>query len=175
MKRAPFIVLAVTVLLLGAARPAAAEQGCPDGYTMATQGAARCIPMPGLYQVPQTGGGAPQRPQGHWETRWGAFAQSKENLIGVAGGRRSEQAAKDAAISHCVSKGGSECKTAMTFYNQCAIVAAGEAANGLFTTIFRKHYTIEQATNDAMDICKEKNLKACEVYFSDCSQAEFIQ
>jgi hypothetical protein len=41
--------------------------------------------------------------------------------------------------------------------------------------MFRKHYTIEQATDDAMDICKEKNLTECTVHFSNCSQAEFIQ
>lgn len=105
----------------------------------------------------------------------GAFASSRENLIGMAGGRRSEREATQAAIAHCVSKGGTDCKTAMTFYNQCAIVAAGAVGNGQYTTIFRKHYTIEQATDDAMQICKEKNLTECKVHFSDCSQAEFIQ
>lgn len=63
----------------------------------------------------------------------------------------------------------------MTFYNQCAIVAAGAVGNGQYTTIFRKHCTIEQATDDTLQICKEKNLTACTVHFSDCSQAEFIQ
>lgn len=175
MKRAPCLALAFRALALIAARPAAAEQGCGDGYTMSTQGPAQCVPIPGLYQVPRDSGGAPRRPQGHWETRWGAFASSRENLIGMAGGRRSEREATQAAIAHCVSKGGTDCKTAMTFYNQCAIVAAGAVGNGQYTTIFRKHYTIEQATDDAMQICKEKNLTECKVHFSDCSQAEFIQ
>lgn len=173
MKRAPLLVLAFSALACLIARPAAAEQGCGDGYTMSTQGPAQCVPIPGLYRVPN--GGAPQRPQGHWETRWGAFASSKENLIGMAGNRGSEREATKAAIAHCVSKGGTDCKTAMTFYNQCAIVASGAVGNGQYFTIFRKHYTIEQATDDAMGICKEKNLTECTVHFSNCSQAEFIE
>ncbi|CAB3707986.1 MULTISPECIES: DUF4189 domain-containing protein [Achromobacter] len=177
MKRAPCLALVFAALVLIAARPAAAEQGCGDGYTMSTQGPAQCIPIPGLYQVPQGGGvpPPPPRPQGHWETRWGAFASSKENLVGMAGNRGSEREATKAAIAHCVSKGGTDCKTAMTFYNQCAIVASGAVGNGQYFTMFRKHYTIEQATDDAMDICKEKNLTECTVHFSNCSQAEFIQ
>lgn len=62
MKRAPCLALAFTARALIAARPAA-EQGCRDGYTMDTQGPARCVPIPGLYQVPKDSGGAPPRPQ----------------------------------------------------------------------------------------------------------------
>lgn len=59
MKRFLVLAFATFALALAAMRPAAAEQGCPDGYTMAALGTAQCIPIPGLYQVP---GGA-QQPQ----------------------------------------------------------------------------------------------------------------
>lgn len=167
-------VAGIAVSLTGGAAPAArAEQGCSDGYTpQPTPDGIQCRPIPGLYRE---SGGGDQGPQGHWETRWGAFARADDGTIGLASTRPSEEDAVDAALAHCASKGGKDCNTAMTWYNQCAVVAAGQAPDGLYTPFFYKHYTIAKATKVAMKQCTAQNLKGCKVYFSDCSKAEFVR
>ncbi|HEY0597125.1 DUF4189 domain-containing protein [Sphingopyxis sp.] len=167
------VIGAILFLAGGPVEKARAEQGCADGYTpQPSPEGVRCQPIPGLYR--ESGGGQ-QVPQGHWETRWGAFAASEDGTIGLASTRPSEDDAVDNAVAHCTSKGGKDCRMAMTWYNQCAVVAAGEAPNGKFNIFYYKHYTIKKATKVAMKQCTDQNLGGCKVYFSDCSKAEFVR
>ena len=171
-----FAVAATLFLAGGPVEKARAEQGCADGYTpQPSPEGVRCQPIPGLYREPGGGQPVPQVPQGHWETRWGAFAASDNGMIGLASTRPSEEDAIDKAIAHCTSKGGTDCRTAMTWYNQCAVLVAGQAPNGKFNPFYYKHYTIKKATKVAMKQCTDQNLNGCKVYFSDCSKAEFVR
>jgi hypothetical protein len=176
------LLCALALLVVGAAlllpggpvEKARAEQGCADGYTpQPSPNGIQCRPIPGLYR--ESGGQQAPVPQGHWETRWGAFAASEDGTIGLASTRPSEDDAVDNAVAHCTSKGGKDCRMAMTWYNQCAVVAAGEAPNGKFDIFYYKHYTIAKATKVAMKQCTDQKLGGCKVYFSDCSKAEFIR
>ncbi|MBO9695834.1 MAG: DUF4189 domain-containing protein [Sphingopyxis sp.] len=171
--------VAATLFLAGSpVEKARAEQGCSDGYVpQPSPEGIRCQPIPGLYQYREPGGGqpAPQVPQGHWETRWGAFAASEDGTIGLSSTRPSEEDAVADAIARCTSRGGAGCQMAMTWYNQCAVLVAGQAPNGKYNPFYYKHYTIKKATKVAMKQCTDQNLNGCKVYFSDCSKAEFIR
>lgn len=156
------------------AHDAHAEQGCGDGYKPSpTPEGIRCTPIPGLYQG--SGANVPQEPWGHWETRWGAYANSDHNVVGMTRNQPSEELAMEAAIQNCQRKGGVNCKNAMTYYNQCALVASGKLPNGRFSVIYRKHYTIAQATQAAKQIADEQGLTDFIVFHSDCTKPEFVR
>jgi len=55
--------------------------------------------------------------------RWGAVAVGKDDGLGWATGFRSEQDAQEAAVNDCLSSGGRECKSDLSFVNGCAVVA----------------------------------------------------
>ncbi|MBP6706146.1 MAG: DUF4189 domain-containing protein [Achromobacter sp.] len=173
MKRFLVLAFAVFALALAAMRPAAAEQGCPDGYTMAALGTAQCIPIPGLYQVP---GGAqppqqPAPPPVRWEERWGAIAfDPVSGKTGVAGSRPGRRQAEDDAVAICRQKGGGACKLEISYANQCGVIVWG---NNWAVAKFAA--TLEQATEQALNQCNRDSGGTCEVFFSDCSMPVRVQ
>ncbi|BEG75212.1 DUF4189 domain-containing protein [Achromobacter xylosoxidans] len=173
MKRLPLHIVAFATLALGLAvtRPATAEQGCPDGYTMAAVGTAQCIPIPGLYQVPGGYQAPPPPPPVRWEQRWGAIAMDAvTGKVGVAGSRKSRQQAEDDSVAFCAKKGGGDCRVQVSYANQCGVIVWG---NGIAVSRFAP--TLEAATDMTLAECKRESGGACEVFFSDCSMPVRVQ
>ncbi|MBB1627006.1 DUF4189 domain-containing protein [Achromobacter sp. UMC71] len=172
MKMLRHLVMALATLTATVAlMPAAvAEQGCPDGYTMAPLGTARCVPIPGLYQVPGgTQEAAPAPPR--WKEQWGAIAvDSATGKTGVAGSKANRQQAEDAAMAICAKKGGGDCRVRLSYGNQCGVITWG---NGTF--VARSAGTLEAASERALNECRQESGGACEVFFSDCSLPVRIQ
>jgi hypothetical protein len=169
--------LAVIALVAGlfASEPAQAQTSCGPGTTYnpaysPTGGQPICIPITD-WSSPQ-----PAAPQGRWATRWGAFADDEATgKVGMAGSMSGKGKAAKAAIAHCQAKGGVDCKLRITYYNQCAVAAAGEFDDGKWNRIFQSAATLEEATGLALEWCSKDGAKDCKVYFSDCSEAEWVQ
>ncbi|WP_434032052.1 DUF4189 domain-containing protein [[Pseudomonas] boreopolis] len=147
----------------GAAR---AQLVCGPGTTpnpAGSGGPVPCIP------ISDNSGSNSSGPGGHWATRWGAFASdTKSGAIGVATGLASKGKAEKAAIADCRGKGGSDCRTLLAYYNQCAAVAWGDGALQA-SSAARK----EEAEERALGLCA-RNGKSCEIFFSECSFAELV-
>ena len=149
--------------------PASAQSVCGPGTTPSPAGPGGPVPC---IPISDYSGGNSSGPT--YATRWGAFATSDENKIGMAGGMPSKGKAKKAAIEHCVAKGGTNCKLLVAYYNQCAVVLAGNEANGLVATMYSRAATLEEASESGLKYCAEGGLSDCKVYFSDCSYAELV-
>ncbi|MBR8652113.1 DUF4189 domain-containing protein [Achromobacter sp. Marseille-Q0513] len=160
--------LAVAAIALAVANPAAAEQGCSDGYKPTpTQNGIECRPIPGLYKG--SGGGA--APQVRWEERWGAIVMdAASGMTGIGGGQRTEEAAIQSATAMCQRKGGKNCRVDITYSNQCGALAWGSNH-----AVSARGRTLEIASKYAIDACEKTTGKKCEVFFSDCSLPVRVQ
>lgn len=179
-----FITLSLLALLYSLLLPgvgpldsgAKAENGCPAGMTpnpspSGTPGSSQCVPFTNF-----GGSSAPQAPQGHWVTRWGAYAFDPEaGKVGTAGSMSSENKAKKAALAHCKSKGGANCQIQMTYHNQCAVAISGQRQDAPLFVSFQSAATREEASSIAEDSCSKAGASECKIAFSDCSYAEFVQ
>ncbi|AUT49265.1 DUF4189 domain-containing protein [Achromobacter sp. AONIH1] len=154
--------LAVVAVMLALANPAAAEQGCADGYKPTpTQNGVECRPVPGLYR----GSGAGAAPQVRWEERWGAIVMdAASGMTGIGGSQPTEEAAIQAATAMCQRKGGKNCRVDITYSNQCGALAWGSSH-----AVSARGRTLEIASKFAIDACEKTTGKKCEVFFSDCS------
>ncbi|MBB1627004.1 DUF4189 domain-containing protein [Achromobacter sp. UMC71] len=170
--RLPFLTFATLCLALALMRPAAAEQGCPDGYTMAPTGTAQCVPIPGLYQVPKDSqSDGPPVPQVRWEARWGAIAMDNASgKTAVAGSQASRQQAESAAVALCQKKGGGDCRVRISYANQCGVMAWG---NGW--SVAKYAPTLKEASEQALSQCQKEIGATCEIFFSDCSMPVRVQ
>ena len=105
MKRFLVLAFATFALALAAMRPAAAEQGCPDGYTMAALGTAQCIPIPGLCQFPAAlAAAAAGSPPVRWEERWGRSPSIPSRARPGSRAAASRRQAEDDAVAICRQK-----------------------------------------------------------------------
>lgn len=115
----------------------------------------------------------PAMPKARWAKTWGAVAFDKNlGSVGAVTGKLSKREAQQAAIAECHARGGKDgCKNiAHTYYNQCAIVLAGEV-RGIITASAQ---TIDKARAIGMKSCKEENM-ICRDYYSACSEPIRIQ
>ena len=145
------------------ATPAAAENGCPNGYTpwqIPVGSMSDCMPIPdyGAEEVERS-----QVPV--WETNWGAVAIGGGGW-GVSANMRSEGKAKNAAVSQCRETAGNKnakCAT-LTYYNQCIAIAWG-------TTGYAVHTAEDEqaAASLAMKQCKDEGRGDCKIFYSACS------
>lgn len=147
----------------------ASAQSCPAGTTPSPGGPGGPQPCIPISDYSSSGSSGPT-----YATRWGAFAVSDENKIGMAGGMTNKGKAQKAAIAHCAAKGGTNCKVLVAYYNQCAVVVAGKAADGLVSTMYARAATIEEASKNGLEYCAEGALSDCKVYFSNCSYGELV-
>jgi hypothetical protein len=168
MKSPAFLAAALLLGGLFMALPADA-QSCPAGTTPnpgGPSGPMPCIP------ISDYSGGRSSGPT--YATRWGAFATSDENKVGMASGMPSKGKAKRAAIEHCLSKGGTNCKLLIAYYNQCAAVLAGNESDGRVVTISAHAATLRETSELGLKYCAGQGLTSCKIYFSDCSYAELV-
>lgn len=155
-----------------------AEGACPPGqYPVGGQGVVGCAPIP---QGGNSGSASAPRPTGKWETRWGAVVEdnTSSNLAtGTAVSRKSKSDAIAAATLVCEEMGGKECKTRITYYNQCVALAdpTDESRRGGATqTIASAEKTLELARSRALARCQSEAAgRECSIVYSECSPSEF--
>lgn len=153
--------------LVGLNGPALAQQ-CPPGIAHGTPG---CIPPnnPSSPLYPNSGS-QPVVPPMVWADRWGAIAiDFSIGKIGTSTGMSSKRKAKKAALAQCRANGGVACKSSLTYFNQCGVMAWGESYAATAHAA-----TIELASEIALRSCGEHTAD-CQIYYADCSMAERIQ
>lgn len=121
MKSVTFI--AAALLLVGIFMPLpASAQSCPARTTPSPGGPGGPVPC---IPISDYSGGGSSSPV--YAARWGAFASdTKSGAVGVATGLGTKGKAEKAAIAHCPTKGGSDCRPLLAYYNQCAAVTWGD-------------------------------------------------
>lgn len=112
----------------------------------------------------------PTRDATRWETRWGAISMDFTNgKYGVATNMPSKSMAQEYAIAQCRGTGGKECEDALTYHNQCGVIAWGENYAATHSA-----KTKEEASEFALGICK-KHTEDCQIFYADCSLPERIR
>lgn len=150
-----------------------AEGGsCPAGYyPIGGQGAVGCAPIPNY----QGNGGQESStiPQARWAKTWGAIAIDETvstGGIGVVTGLPDKQTADAAALSRCLSSGGSSgCRLHLSYENQCAVIVSGIS----YLSTHRAE-TIERASTLAIEKCNQQTT-SCKIYYSACSAPVLVQ
>jgi hypothetical protein len=84
--------------------------------------------------------------------------------MGIAIGKQSKLEAAHAAMADCQSKGGTNCKTDVTYANQCAAVVAGDGGYNVSPAL-----TVDEAVSIGMKTCTETGDKNCRTYYTTCS------
>ena len=147
------------------ARNSYAEGGtCPSGYyPVNSPGVMGCAPMPG--------GGEPLDTGPYWATTWGAIAvDSERNVVVSTYGQRSKRKAESSAVKECRAKGGSKkCEAMISFYNQCAAMAAGDSR-----AIAYRAGTAEIAKQEVLKSCSALTPN-CEILQAVCSYPVRLQ
>lgn len=160
-------------VLLSFSCVAYAEHGCQEGFVPVNQGNGQGQTCVADYNLPywnnrDSGESTASGPQ--WETRWGAIAiDFREGKIGTASTMSSKRGAEKDALSDCRSNGGTACKLALSYHNQCGVMAWGES----YATT-ESAETLEQASARAIRSCSAKS-SDCQIYYSDCSLAERVR
>ncbi|MGE8238118.1 MAG: DUF4189 domain-containing protein [Stenotrophomonas indicatrix] len=169
-------VLAVSLVSLALSASAFAEGNCPSGYyPIGGQGVQGCAPIPGG----SSGGGPaqggvpqPPRPSGEWLTRWGAVVQSPtSDLIGTSANKTSEAAAETEARRICESEGARDCKTSLTYYNQCvafSVPNSGKGRGSVNTAV-----DLATAKKNALASCNDAGGGRCVISHTECSEPVF--
>jgi len=106
----------------------------------------------------------PDRDIAKWETSWGAIYMDFTNgKYGTATNMPSKHKAQEYALAQCRVTGGTVCEDALTYYNQCGVIAWGESYAATHSA-----KTKEEASELALGICK-KHTKDCQIFYVDCS------
>lgn len=162
-------------LLLGAAVPAYAEDGCPDGMRpnptpTGTPGANQCVPG-------SSGGGWPpvdSTPRGpkvyngygalaFAQTSVAVGASDKQDLFG------SKRQAERSALKSCKANGGTDCKIVLSFVNECAVAVLGADAGGSRIAIYAgTGKDVADAKRQAEAQCKSKGSPMCKPAYANC-------
>lgn len=149
-----------------------AEGNCPPSYypigaSGGQAGPQGCAPIPD-YDRSQSRGQMTLPPR--WKSRWLAIVVDAPNgVMGTSVNAISREQAEQAAMSDCVSKGGTQCVLRLSQGNGCAALAAGK-------TGFNVHGAedLEEAKALAMQTCMEATT-GCAVYYAECSPPIRIQ
>lgn len=151
-----------------------AEGNCPPGYyaigATGQPGPQGCAPIPGYNQGQES---VPTQSAPRWADRWGAIAYDTAGTnvgLGVATNMSSKDLAEQVALKECRAKGGAGCEVDLAYYNQCAVVIAGD-----HYVQSRGAATIQEASSNGLKECRESGASGCVVYYSACSLPERIQ
>jgi hypothetical protein len=134
-------------------------------------GGGNCVPpdAPGMpdYRPPENA--APAQPPPVWEDSWGAIVlDAKGGAKGVATDKRSKDEAIGVAMAECQASGAANCKVELTYHNQCAAVAWGDASLGV-----ANNPSAEGASTAAKDACSRGGT-GCKTVYTACSTARRI-
>lgn len=142
--------------------------------TSVNTGGGNCVPpdapgMPGYNQG--RGNAAPPEPKPIWKETWGAIAiDSKTGNAGTVTDRDSKSDAAADAMHDCAMRGATGCRVELTYFNQCAAVAWGNAGRGLGRSPDKA-----DAEDLAMQSCEKSATDGCKVVYSGCSEARRIR
>jgi hypothetical protein len=92
-----------------------------------------------------------------------------KGVLGATVNMESQAAAERAALAECESKGGTACKTDVTYSNGCVAMVAGDSAYKASSAP-----TMNEAVAAATKICTAATT-GCYLYYSDCSLPHRIQ
>lgn len=146
------IVLLALLMCFPFLLPRAQAGTCPPGfYPVNSPGVMGCAPIPGNADQSEATGPS-------WMTTWGAIAADGErSVVASTFGQHSKRKAESIAIKECRAKGGGKkCKTWISFYNQCAAMAAGDS----------KAITYRAETSD---LARQEALKSCSALTANCA------
>jgi hypothetical protein len=94
----------------------------------------------------------------------------KNGSVGAVKNMESKNKAQKAALAQCRTNGGGYgCKDALTYYNQCGVIAWGESYAATYSAA-----TIEKASERAVEICSTQT-EDCQIYYADCSLPERVR
>ncbi|MCD9031558.1 DUF4189 domain-containing protein [Luteimonas sp. Y-2-2-4F] len=149
---------------------AIAQTACPQGVA---PGSPSCGPGGGngLWSAPP-----PERgPEARWRKTWGAIAyDANASYVGVSSGESSRRAAARAALAHCRSKGGGDCRPVAHYENQCAAVGEPVASSGGMIS-FEIGLSVEEASEKALQSCSgANNGGACKIFYSNCTEPVIV-
>src|SRR3546814_64635 len=148
-------LLAVTLMLISST--ALAQTACPQGVSA---GSAQCGPS--TLVTPESGrANAPSLPEVKWADSWGAIASDGVSTYGIVTDFPSKRKAQKAAIAECKKRGGGRCTVARSFYNQCAVVVAGDSGTNIVNA-----RTVKRATDLAMRDCEAEGNNRCWTFWS---------
>lgn len=112
---------------------------------------------------------APQQVPVHWADSWGAIAfDTAHGHYGAVKDLNSRRDARNAAIEMCESQGGTDCKIALDYHNQCAAAAQNPSGGPIGTAGGPNR---ESARALALKSCGQNE---CEVIYTECSIARRI-
>lgn len=159
------LAVLLAVLLAIVAGPASSEGRCPPGsYPVGGQGVGGCAPI---------GNGQPSsqpRATGRWHKTWGAVAIAPSNGdIGVSTGKASKLEAEQEAISSCRNGGAPDCRSELSYKNQCVAAAKSQGSNG---GSLRTGASEEKASEFALARCESRG-GSCSIIYVGCSKPVF--
>jgi len=158
-------ILSASLLLVSAL--VHAEGGCPAGMIPHSgTDVSSCGPIPPGYG----------KPQGHWVTQWGAFAQGSDGTAGLSSNQSSREAAKQAAINNCEARGGKQCVAddVYTYHNTCIAIVNGRDSSGQDRGTVYMAPKLKEAVQSAMKACKSSGKTDCKLFRVECSPAKWI-
>lgn len=154
----------LTFLILGmmVTWSALAQTACPQGVS---PGDPRCGSSSGGLAIEPV-----YVPKMRWKSTWGGFASDAEgSVIGTSTGQSSKSAANRAAMKRCQELGGKECSVALTYKNQCAVIA-DPIIDGSGLRTFIGASSVEEATALAIEDCGKQNPgMSCKIIYSNCT------
>ncbi|WP_425492572.1 DUF4189 domain-containing protein [Luteibacter aegosomaticola] len=151
-------ILVLSALLWGGGASAQCAPGIPSA------GNPGCIP-PNQTNSPYYQGQAdtPPQPVARWADRWGSIAMDESGAAGTIEGQPSESAASKEALARCEENGGRQCKTVLSFHNQCAAVAQLPTGGRIYAT---GSPTTKKAEEASLARCGQSS---CVIVYSECS------
>lgn len=158
MSARKLLIFCVLVLTVGTPNLSNAQAICPPGF-MSVGGAGQCIPEP-----TQGAQEAPRRQQ--WTDRWGAIAIGDPGILGTSRDQPNKRAAKNAAIKHCIERGGAKCKSVKEYKNQCISVASGKSGSA---HAFGPDEL--DARRRSISMCEGTGSSNCRILYSNCTDA----
>ncbi|PPT19758.1 DUF4189 domain-containing protein [Xanthomonas arboricola] len=172
------VVILSLVLIIFLSPLAHAEGGCPAGqYPIGGQGAITCAP------IPQGSVQQKSRPSGKWIKTWGAIAMGSidsTTSYEVTSGKSSKSEAEQDALRRCASHGEDNCEIALSYENQCAVIAEpqidGKPLSKGFVR-FTGAETVSKASGIALRNCKSENSTTanveCKIVYKNCTEQFF--
>jgi Domain of unknown function (DUF4189) len=158
----------ILLILLVYSSTVSAEGRCPHGYLQTTiLDGIGCTPMyntpPGQDAIPRPNS---PNPNPKWLFRWGAIAiDDAKGKFGGVDDISDPRKAKKAAIKLCKRNGGTQCKIAVEYHNQCGTLVWGADRYVAF-----RGSVPDEITKSGIESCS-KITTNCQIYYLGCSYA----
>ncbi|XRD83169.1 DUF4189 domain-containing protein [Dyella acidisoli] len=91
-------------------------------------------------------------------------------MVGFSTSKLGREQARQAALEDCTTKGGIQCRYAISYSNSCGAMVAGD---NWFNV--ESGATEDEAIQAGMKACKKDKDTNCHVYLTTCSPAVLVQ